>query len=276
MTVKELSETVKTLIGEYDYFDIEEFIAAANTALGTLYSEGRFIGRASLYLSSPKILKHIEFLRHKGGETELVTLSGTAYSMRVFGKGTIKIRDGNSTVIKSFNGWDTMICGTVKHGGRMEFSGAFSYTVKDIALFSEYEGEDIPVLGKTRSIRISSFVPDFSRIYSYPKDGHGNPLSDVRIEDGYIICPNNFSGELCFSYKKRPPRISADVPNFEIPITPDTESPLALLTAAYILGEAEIEAAEFFLKEYKRSVFSAKNSSLPSYAEAYFDTTGWA
>ncbi len=279
MTVKELLDTVKCLIGEYDYFDNDEFSAAANTALGTIYSEARFVGRASVYLSSPKILLHKPILRHKANETETIQLIGKAYSMRLFGKGTVIINDGQSSVNHSFNGWGTVLRGMISRGGTIKLTGSLAYTVKDAVMFAECESEnaeEIPVFGKTRSIKISSFVGDFSRALSFPTDEHGRPLSNVVIENGCIVCPRDFSGEVCFSYKKRPPRISKDAPDIEIPISKDAEGALALLTAAYMLGESESEAAEFFIKEYKRALCSAADENLPSSGGAYFDTTGWA
>ncbi len=279
MTVKELSETVKSLIGEYDYFDKEKFIAATNTALSTIYSEARFVGRASVYLSSPGVLRHTKILRHKAESIETIPLEGKAYSMRLFGKGQIIIKDGKTTMSRSFNGWGTVFRNTVTSGGTINFAGKLAYTVKDIAIFSECESDsvdEIPVLGKKRAVKIDSFVGDFSRALSYPEDEEGRPLSDVMIENGCIVCPREFSGEVCFSYKKCPPRITDAVPDFEIPISKDAQSPLSLLTAAYMLGESESEAAEFFLKEYKRSISSASDENLPSSRGKYFDTTRWA
>ena len=279
MTVKELSETVKHLIGVYDYFDTDSFISSANTALGTIYSETSFIGRGAVYLSSPKILHHVPYMRHIGSSIEKITLQGKAYSMRLFGKGVVNIIDGGAMQSHSFDGWGVCIKGTVSYGGEIRFTGMNAYTVQDITLFSEYEGtgiDDIPVLGERRKVKIESYIPDFSRALSYPADESGAPIEDVTIENGYIICPKSFSGEVFFSYKKRPPKLRADVPDFEIPISAEAESALGLLTAAYLVGESESEAAEFFLREYKRNISRISSENLPSLSGAYFDTTGWA
>ncbi len=278
MTVKELSQTVKRLISEYDYFDESAFIAAANTALGTVFSELEATARASIYLSCPEILRHIPYLRHSAEKTESVLLCGKAYSMRAFGKGTVRITDGKSTVTHDFNGWGTVIRGIMANESTAEFSGSTAYTIKDITLFSELEGdelESIPVLGEKRSVAINEFIDDFSRALAYPTDENGMPLKNVTIEGDRIICPKSFSGEIRFSYKKRPPRITYDVPELEIPVLPEAEAPLTLLTAAYLLGESESDAAEFFLKEYKRSI-SCTYGKGSSTSGAYYDTTGWA
>ncbi len=279
MTVKELSEAVKNLVGEYDYFDNDAFFASANIALGNIFSETDCTGRASVYLSSPKVLQHIPRLRHSSGSAEEVKLLGAAYSMRLFGRGNVIINDGQNSVNHEFNAWGSVLKGRVLSEGYVRFCGEFAYTVKDITLFSEIEGssdDDIPVLGDKRSVRIESFVPDYSRALCAPTDENGAPLCSVSIENGYICCPKNFTGEVRFSYKKRPPKLCSELEGMEIPIPAEAESALALLTSAYLLGEAESDAAEFFLKAYKRCISRISSNNMPSESGRYFDTTGWA
>ncbi len=279
MTVKELSSAVKSLTEKYDYFDEEAFISAAGIALGAIFSDMHSVGRASFFLSAPKIMRHIEEIRHKANEIERIPLCGKAYSMTVFGSGRIDVRDKESSSSHSIDGRGTVIRGFIFGEGFLEISGKTAFTVRNIAFFSEREStriEDIPVLGKKRRVNINDLIDDFSRAITYPSDADGAPLGDITIENEYLVCPKNFSGEVHFSYKRRAPKISLDVPDFEIPVIPEAQTPLVLLTAAYMIGDAESDTAEMLLKEYRRSVGSFSKSCLGSFSDKYFDTTGWA
>ncbi len=279
MTVKELLTAVKALTEEYDYFDSGLFISAAQTALGTLFSEMNTVGSASVYLSCPKVLRHIPKIRHAPGHTETVPLCGAAYSFKIFGSARIVIYDGRSTVSEAYDGSGITVCGFIYGAGKIDFSGELAYTVRDLTLFSECESrgkEDIPVLGERRSLAIASLIGDFSRAVSFPTDENGAPLERVKIENGLLTCPKDFCGEIRFKYKKRAPTLSLDIPDLEIPVIPEAESPLTLLTAAYMLGESESDAADFFLKEYKRGIGRIAREGFPSESGSYYDTTGWA
>lgn len=279
MTVKELLTAVKALTEEYDYFNGDVFVSAAQTALGTLFSEMNTVGSASIYLSCPRILRHVPKIRHVPGNTESVRLFGAAYSFKVFGTASIRIFDGRSTISDTYSGNGVILSGFIHGEGTADFFGDLAYTVGNFTLFSEYESpdkDDIPIIGENRAVNIASLVNDFSRAISFPTDGSGAPLANVRIENGNLICPKDFSGEVRFKYKKRAPSISLDVPNFEIPVLAEAESALVLLTAAYMLGESESDAADFFLKEYKRNVSRISREGFPSEGGNYYDTTGWA
>lgn len=279
MTVKELSEAVKNLTEKYDYFDEETFITTAGAALGAIFSDMHSVGRASLFLSAPRIMRHIEEIRHKANEIERIPLCGKAYSLTVYGTGRICIRDKETVSSHNVNGSGTVLRGFIFGEGFIEISGANAFTVRNIAFFSEREStriEDIPVLGKKRRVNINDLIDDFSRAITYPTDADGTPLENIRIENEYLVCPKSFSGEVHFSYKKRAPKITLDVPDFEIPILPEAETPLILLTAAYMIGESESDAADILLKEYRRTISSFSKACRGSFTDKYFDTTGWA
>lgn len=278
MTQKNLINAVRHLAEGYESLSDEKILSAVNTALGTIFSEMNSIGRASLFLSAPEILRHIAMLRHGVGESISIPLSGVAYSLKLYGSGTVTVIDGKSTVTHNFDGWGTVLRGFIRLGGSIQFTGRLAYTVRDLTFFSECESTDadkIPVLGEKRSINISDYISDFSRALSYPEDENGIPLSNVNIENDLLICPKEFNGEVRFKYKKRAPVLNIDNPFFEIPIIPEAESALVLLGAAYCIGDDEEDAANFFMKEYKRSVSRISRESFPSESGAYFDNTGW-
>ena len=198
--------------------------------------------------------------------------------MRLFGKGQVRVSYGGQVFIHNFDGWDRAALGKIEGEGVMEFIGDEAFCARNIAFFDEAvspEHGGIPLLGKMRRISVRDFVPDFARALYAPTDKSGAVLECVYFENDCLLCPADFSGEVHFSYKERAPRISLDEEDREISVSPEAEAALSLLTAAYMLGEEESEAAEMFVKDYKRLRSSFSRKSHGSRSEPYFDTTGW-
>ncbi len=278
MTTKQLMIGVKALTSEYDYFDEDAFIASANVALCDIYSEINVIGRASLYITSPRHKSYTEELRHTGGEVEKIPLDGAAYSFRVFGKGEFVIK---STTLEShtFDGQGVEFKGFIDEKCSLEFKGETSYTVRNLTVFSERESDevtDIPIFGSKKYVSVRGQIPDFSRAISLPTSEDGKPLSSVFIDGDSIVCPSDFRGSVCFKYKKTAPSLTANDLDRELEIPPEAQSLLVQLTGAYIIGDVDSGIARLYMNEYKSSVLRLRTKLSRAVSENYTDTTGWA
>lgn len=271
--------SVRSVSGEGGYLEDSAVITAANLALKRLFSDVDMTGRASVWLQAPRVERSISEFRHDPRCAESLPLVGAAYSFRVFGRGRALITDGAVTKTLEFDGYGIAERGFIKSGGEIRFEGELAYTVKGFALFSELLGcevEDIPLLGEARRLSLSGRVSDFSSAAGVPTDKNGKALPSVYLEDGALIAPPEFTGEVFFTYKKKPPALSLDDSNKDIALPSGMESALVCLTAAYLLVAAESEAASFFTEEYRLAVSELQRAHASSRSAKYTDTTGWA
>ena len=270
---------MKALIGEGDYTDDDAITAAADTALGQIFSELCISGRAEIWLQSPRLVSNYGEFRHTPQKVEVFALSGTAYSFRVFGKGRVRISDGGATDIREFDGYGVVFRGFINTGGTVSFEGELAYTVKSLAFFSELferKLDSIPILGEQRRISINSTVRDFSSPIGVPEDKQGKALGCVRLERDELVATEDFTGEVCFTYRKRPPKPSLMSGDDELGLAEEIDSLLVNLTVSYLLSVSDSDAAEAFEENYVRTVKALAAEYTAKRSCKYTDYTGWA
>lgn len=278
MTLRELITHIRILTQESEYLEDQTVISAAERALMRIYSELDVRGRASVTLCAPKVISLTKEIQHKAGMTDILPLSGLAYSFTVFGSAKIIIKDGDKEDERSVSGNGVTVRGFVRHGGEIRLLGDYFFLVKNLAFFDglfDGDAESIPIIGRKRKTDLKRYVTDLSLPLGTPKDESGKEYGNVYFEDSRLVTPADFSADVYFEYKKNPPRLSEFTLDVELDLPIEMTGALISLTAAYVLLCLEADGADFYESEYR----AIKNEVIKGYgsrAAEYNDVTGWA
>lgn len=214
-----------------------------------------------------------------GGRTELLPLSGYAFTLCASGKGRITVFDGKVKRSIAFDSESKTVKGILFGEGSLEFSGEYSYDVFGITVFSEPYFSDvgeIPSSECERFVDMRERVDDFLKFAGEVTDTEGNLISDIVLSESKIFFPEGFSGAAVVSYYRnlKSPELSA--PDSAIDIPKEYESLLPLLCASYLLLDSDSEKAEYYRQAYLRSVAEIKRRGTFGEHNAYLDVNGWA
>lgn len=279
MTLSELKNEVISL-GFDDIIEREDlFITSANRALRTIYNERVITKTVKLFAQGQKPKTRTKEIRHIGGEDVTLPLVGRAYSMRVAGEGIAVIHDGSEEKRIEFSSSSEPIRGFIKTGGRIVFSGEYSYTVYDFLTFSEVFSNDIKDIPDGSNIRvfdISAMFGDFLSFISLPVDKHGKCIPNCTLSDGKLQVESSYRGEISLTYRRLPRVIFADFPDERIDIPEEFSPLLSLLTSSYVWLDDDEEKAKYYRYLYLDMLACLKSSCYDSISTEYINTNGWA
>jgi hypothetical protein len=222
---------------------------------------------------------------HRGGDDLIHTAIGArAYSFECDGNGIAYIErynegewqtidhvdlSGRGIAFKTYRGVldPDMVGSTISV--RIRFTGSFTYSVKNVALFAEIrsnKAEDIVPYGVDVAYDVSNIASDFLSFATPPiakKSGFAYLASGYRIEAGRrIVLPYDATGAYLITYNKKPSaleyRDSPEADTTEIDVDAESASLLALLVSAYVWLEDEPEKASYYLTLYKDRLATAQ------------------
>lgn len=214
-----------------------------------------------------------------GGRTELLPLSGYAFTLCASGKGRITVFDGKVKRSIAFDSEGKTVKGIIFGEGSLEFSGEYSYDVFGITVFSEpyfSDADEIPSPECSNSLDMKERVGDFLEFAGDITDLDGNLITDVRLSGSRIYFPEGFSGEAVVSYFRNLKSPELSEPDSAIDIPKEYEPLLPLLCASYLLLDSDAEKAEHYRETYLKTVSDIKKRGTFGGQNAYLDVNGWA
>lgn len=278
MTLNELRQEVAALGFENEIEPNAAFISAVRRALSTIYNEKDV--RASVKLIQEPLypIKRIERLEHKAGVSLKIDCEGEAYCMVVSGKGNFTLRMEGFQEDLSFNANRKIFKGFFLTPATLEFKGVLDYTVHDLCFYAGVPGEEdkIPFYGRETEYKMDNLVEDFLGFISLPTDSTGKEISGARIEGVSMFLPYEYSGEICLTYRKAAPEISADELDEEIELPRDIRHLPALLVASYIWLDDDSEKAQYYYGMYREGMAAAKLYGSRQGTSEYIDVLRWA
>lgn len=279
MTVKELLDEVKSLGFDSHLVPDDALADAANRAATTLYTELPVWQTAKLFARDVRPMATPVNIRHKGGGTDRLPLSGRAYTMRLIGSGSYTVVSGGREHTVDFTAQGEVFSGFLPGDGEIIFSGELSFYVMGLTTFSEIYGEkksDIPDGSGKESFNMQRLFPDFLAVSSPIRDKNGEIIREAAIRNGIITMPKGYVGEVYVTYSTLPEKIRASEPTRVLNTPSSHAALLPLLTAHYAYALDEPELSSEYLAQYKSILASLGNACYERRVSEYEDTHGWA
>ncbi len=276
MTISELKNSAYTL-ADLSGADADAiFINSLSAALLTLYSDLKITGRKKIFINRTHPDTYIKRLVHRAGEKTILPFTGRAYSMTVSGVGYFTIYDGANSTKHTFDCDKKLYRGFISSGGSIEFSGDHLYYIYDFSLFDEAlsdRTDDIPRGSDTRCIDLSD-DENFLALLALPKTKDGRTLPGASYEDGTLLIPSDFEGELWLRYLKKPKSpVMDDEAVIDIPRS--YEALLLPLLLSLMLTKEDADVAEQYRGIYKDMLENLRD--IPKdHVREYVVTDGWA
>lgn len=276
ITLTQLKREVSALCFDKSIAANESFCLLANRALRRIFSD-RGVCRTVKLTSSPKRpSRTVDSFLHKGGSSVSFTANSASYLIETSGEGYFTVKDADGERKYDFNAEFTRHKGFLKGQAKLTFAGEFSYTVVRIAFFDRNFGSDEDSIPDGSSgFDLNEIFHDVICVTSLPTDTDGNPIYEARVEDGRIILPKDFSGDILVTYLRAPATISEDTPESPIDIGEDCTHLLPLLTASYLSLESDPERAADYYSLYKEE-FSTVGARRRGISAAYRIGDGWS
>ena len=279
MTLNDLRNEVAALAFEDSISLNKSFVASANRALITLFTERPVAKTVRIPTAEQKPLSYIPTLTHIGGEDITVKLIGRAYIFRVCGRGTFTLSDGISVKTKSFDSENALFRGTIRTGeASITFSGDFIYTVYALTCYGELYSEnesDIREYTPKSEYDLNALFGDFLAFLEAPRT-RDSAVYDAIMQNGTLILPFGKYDEVYLTYARMPRLISADYPDAAIDISGECQPLLALLTASYLWLDDDAEKAQYYMSIYRTQMSFIRRYNTSISANGYQDVTGWA
>ena len=279
MKLNEIARRISAFTGE-DFTHRGELLSVALTrAAQTAYRDLRPMGMVKFFATGSLPSSRIEKLIFKGEGEKTLSLSGKAYSMRLWGSGTYTHTEKGNYKRVEFVAEGDRFADFIKTGTvTLTFSGDSAFTVSDIVCFSEVYGNmlyNIPDGSAYQMFDVRGIARDFFTFDGPPKDANGNDIKNATLLDGVLMLPADFSGEVTVFYRRLPPLIVADDMEEHVQIPDELLVPIATLGASYLCLEDNPELSEKLRAIYEgdvRVMAGAYRQSPPEYVR----TNGWA
>ena len=265
MTLEELKFDVCSLLFLPPDEPDSEFAAITNRSLTKLYSDAEITATDTLEVHKPPTDCYIPRLVVEQSDTSIPLKKG-GYSMRLFGKGTYTVEDGENRLTIPFSSEGDSYFGVTRHGGRIIFHSEFPYTVRDFTVYTgDYESEN--ELSRISYPRVNlNLRGDYVALASDPLDGFGRPIRGCVIDGETLTLPRGFAGELNYEYYRSPCRAYAEMPRDRIDLPLGYENALCLLCAYYISLDIGPENAQRHMENYKNEIARMARVVSPPYA----------
>ena len=276
ITLTQLKREVSALCFDKSASASESFSILANRALRRIFADRGVCKTVKLTVSDKTPSRTVESFLHKGGSSVSFTSSSSSYLVETSGEGYFTVKDGDGERRYEFNSEFTRHKGFLKGKATLTFSGEYSYTVGRIAFFDKSFGSDTDSIPDTSGVLdLAEMLHDVVCISALPTDTEGNLLYEARVEDGRVILPKDFSGDLLVTYLRAPKAISEDSPNSQIDVGEDCVHLLPLLTASYLSLEGDPERAAEYYSLYKEEI-AAIGARRRNISTAYRIKDGWS
>ncbi len=280
MTFTELKNEVAALGFENRHFRDSQIAAFAKRAQSTIFSDRAITKTVKIFIPEITPSYKLDAFRHRGGEEEVINISGACFAMELCGVGTVRLEEGGVTRTYSFNSDKYILKGFIPSmEAKIIFGGPHSFFAVRLLVFKETYGESLDSIPDTEGRVINKQAKsngDFLCFCSLPCDKDGKMCSCICMEDGEITFPAGVHGEFYVTYRRAPIPPSPDLPLEKIDIPKQCEHLLTLLTAAYICLEYDTEQAKIYKESYERQMRELNRSSSARMVGAYHDVTGWA
>lgn len=223
-----------------------------------------------------KPLTRVKLLTHTPDSVEHFNVTGGAYGFAVSGRGGFAVRDRRGERRYSFDSVGEFFRGILEGGGSIEFFGEYAFTVFNLTDYPTPAGEEwLPDGSGECRYNLTDILPDFLSLSSTPTDSCGGAIEGIRVTCGIIYLPEEYTGEVRFSYYRRP--TSPVVEETEaLDINPAHAILLAPLTAAYLLAREDPETSAECIKIYRDMLASLPAPKRTAPPEAYFCKSRWA
>ena len=143
MTLNDLRDEVAALAFEDGITLDKSFIASANRALITLFTERPAAKCVRIITHEQKPILHIPHMTHAASKDITINLSGIAYAFRVSGKGSFRVEDGISVTLKDFDTESSLFRGKLRNSdAKITFGGNFLYNVYSLVCYSDLYSDD--------------------------------------------------------------------------------------------------------------------------------------
>jgi len=256
MTLTELRKQVAALGFRDDVEDPEAFVVMANRALLTIFNDWGVTSTARIAVTAPRVVNYHSSLLYKPEAPLKVKLYGKSFSFEAYGSGSVTVYSKNEEKKIEFENGE-QVADFINDEAELCFGGNFSYTILVLTSFdclSSDKKQDIPIYSMYRIIDKNLLPYDFMSLHSAPTDARGIEIPDVHANGGAVLIPFGYTGEIYFTYKRRPKKISLEDEGLAIDIPPQAESMLGTLTAAYLYLDEEPEKAEYYMALYKQEM----------------------
>lgn len=280
MTLNDLETEIVALGFNADIDTPEMLLTATNRALRDIYTHRNILKTVRLFCTDQKPSIRYKEIYCKNGKSQSFPFEGRAYSMRLCGEGFYSIVDGGNTNIIQFNtGKESkLVRGFVNVGGTIKFYGAVSFRVYDLSFYDEIyvtSNYDLPDGTGKKTFDIRKDYEDFLSFISLPTDLEGKVIEGSVLEDGRLTLPENYVGELLFTYR-RLPEIVYDDPESEIDIPEEFSHVLPLLVAFYIWLDLDTSKARLYKSQYDEMIALIEKESYEKLDFRYEVKDGWA
>lgn len=184
--------------------------------------------------------------------TAVLEGTGKACYFEVFGSAVIRIYHNGLLIFTEintggFNAYKRFL-NAVSAPVRMEFSGDFTYTIKNVAIYDEAisaSSEDVPVFGKTVRYTMPA---DFRELKCVLREDGAEYTQFVRRGSHVIALPYQQAGEYTVRYYANPAAVTPLTPDSAVIDLPDKAMPLVALKTAYDASLCENPALSAWLK----------------------------
>lgn len=279
MTLNDIRRETAALGFEGDVPDDNIFLFAASRALCEIYTTRAHHDEVRFFKNPPPRGRTAPKISHTGGVDITFEVPRGAYSFSVCGAGYFSVTgEGESTRSETFDTSGAHFCGVLRTGGRITFSGEYSYTVYSLSLYPDFFPRDISEIpsGNAREYDLCKLAPDYLSVAAPPTDGRGAPIPDYEICCERLRLPESYSGEIRLTYRKAPPHLSLSAPDEPLHIARESEHLIPLLTAAYIWLDDDEEKATYYMSLYKEGMATLKVYDTRCQSARVTDTSGWA
>ena len=217
--------------------------------------------------------------RHRSGTRASFPLVGVSYSFYVSGIGEYTVVDKDGEAKRSFNTPRSRIAGFISGGGSIIFEGKYAFTVTDLICHSSLYGDklsDIPDISAIRRVDMRRLVADFRAFAAPARDERGRTVTDVRLEEPYVLIPSECKRQISILYYRTPRQSYPEQPDDEVDVPYGCEHLLSTLVASYVYIDSYPDRAAIYLEAYKDAIASAKKNRVRSLDNRYRVTDRWA
>ena len=255
MTLNELAHSVYALTLDEFGGVSAPFIAALNRAVRRAFSDFSPTAVARLYTGGVKPTYKIKRLVFSGEGEHALSLTGKAYSMRLWGKGSYIHTEGGLDTVTDFDSNGELYTALIPSGSVvLTFIGNDPYTVTDIVTFGGVRGgseKNIPDGKNQVCLDLRLITKDFLSFAGPVTDEDGAVIKEAFFSGSCIVLPSSYEGEVSVTYNRLPERITLKNEG-ELDLPDGLIEPIVTLTASLLLTEDSPELSERLFKMYER------------------------
>ena len=280
MKYQELISIVARLGFEDEIEDGLAFKATVSRGLYTIFNDRPTLAHRSLIKRDYGTLRIKDCFTHNPCSPEkfLLPTDSVAFSFKAYGEGKYSVTSGKITTEHEFSGEGNPIGHFCPGGGEITFVGDCSYTVTSLAAFKNSFSKstaDIPIASEVGVLPLDEIIPDFLAPEEPPRNSRGEVIRGAEIEGSRLILPDEFSGELHITYRRKPKIPGGAGMDEEIDIPSECTELLPLIVASYIWLDDEPERAQYYLSLYKDGINGLRRYT-PRQISPSYETNGWA